>query len=440
MARRILLAALALTVAGLVGATPLEAQDWPDYRVDLGINAGGTWYTASLDDEHLTTDDNARLEPGWLFGTQLTFWLTDRLGIRANGAYTERPLIAGDIGADSESDLLEDINVWSASGDILFRLTEDGYSMGGIRSLPYFAAGVGVKQWNPAVEVEVNGENVTYFANGDGALVEEFKLMGLLGLGTDFRLARNFAIRTELGTRFWGAPLREASGFQVDLEEEIGKLTFEPYLQLGAHVLLGLEAPEVVAVAPPPPEPEPEPVERGGGEPEPVEEDIVVCVVDPSADNGLVEVEAIYLPVTRDTMVMEGEMRRDFSTVVPRVTVANEADWFVQGEPLQIAIADDATLEYTTWQSARVIPAAQLTYLGTARGLPVYAATDDVRDVWTRIMEARRAAMGGALDAMLEEDAELAAAVEDIQYLYVPLRSTGCVFQAVRQIEQVRKK
>jgi hypothetical protein len=437
MANRILLAALALAVAGVVGTAPVDAQDWPDYRVDFGVNAGGAWYTASLDD--VRNDEDARLEPGWLFGSQLTFWLTDRFGVRANGAYTERPLIAGDIGADSDSDLLEDINVWSASGDLLFRFSEDGYSLGGIQSHPFFAAGVGVKQWNPAYEVEEQDYNVTYFNFGEQAVVEEFKLMGLLGLGTDFRLARNFAIRTELGTRFWDSPLRDATEFQFNPDEDLGKVVFEPYLQLGAHVLLGLEAQETVAVAPPPPEPAPEPVERDIDR-EPVEEEIVVCVVDPTAPGGLVEVDAIYMPETRDTMVVEGEMRRDFSTVVPRVMVANEADWFVRGEPLQLAIAEDATLEYTTWQSARMIPATQLTYLGMSRGLPVYAAADDVREIREEIEDARQAAMDDDLDDILEENAELAEAMEEVQYLYVPLRPTGCVFQAVRLIEQVRKK
>jgi hypothetical protein len=120
--------------------------------------------------------------------------------------------------------------------------------------------------------------------------------------------------------------------------------------------------------------------------------------------------------------------------------VANEADWFVRGEPLTVTLTDNATIEYTTWQSARMIEASQLTFLGTSRGLPVYASTDDVRDMRTAWAAAQSEAGSWDLNAILAEDAMLAAGLEEVEYLYVPLRPTGCVFQTVRIVEQVRKK
>jgi chromosome segregation ATPase len=87
-----------------------------------------------------------------------------------------------------------------------------------------------------------------------------------------------------------------------------------------------------------------------------------------------------------------------------------------------------------------MIDANRLMYLGTSRGLPVYASTDDVMDIREEWTDAREAAASGDIDDILEENRELARELEEVQYLYVPLRPTGCVFQTVRVVEQVRKK
>lgn len=440
MATRPQWAALALMACALTWATAADAQDYPDYRVDIGINGGFTWYTAMLDDEHLGSDsEDVRFEPGWLTGAQLTFWVTPRFGLRANGTYTERPLIEGtSVSSDSDSDLIEDINIWGATGDLLFRPLSEPYSMFGLPAMPYLAVGAGIKYSDPAVEVALDEDHSgLYFDAGgnDFIFVEETKPMGLVGLGTDLRLADNFGLRIEVGDRFWDAPLRYADTFASDPEEDVGNVVHEPYVQLGLHALLGLSHREVIAVSPSPPAPEPEPEP----EPEPVEERISVCVIDPSAAGGVARIDAIYLPETGDTLVVDGATRRPFATAVPGTMLAGEAQWLVRGEPLTLAADGDLTYEYTTWQSGRVIDAPSLTYLGTARGLPVYASTDDIRDLRQRFATARGTA-GDDLAAVFAANPDLLAGLDDVEFLYVPLRSAGCVFQAMRMVEQVRKK
>ena len=446
MIKNTLFAALAVAVTGLFGAAPADAQDYPDYRLDLGINGGGSWYSDMLDDDHLPAgSEDVMYETGWLVGAQATLWLTDRFGLRANGTYTERPLTLGsysEIGFDESTDVIEDINLWNVSGDLMIRLLPDGYSMGGIASYPYLALGAGARYTDLAVENPIAGDLLgRQFGVGDDAfaIVEEWHLMGLVGLGTDLRLADMFAIRLEVGDRIWDAPFRDMATVQANPDEDVGNVTHEVYGQIGLHLLLGLEEPEVVAVTPAPPAPAPAPEPEPEPEPEPVEEAIMVCVVDPSADAGLMEVEAIYMPETGDTLVVQNGMRRDFATIVPDVMMANEVEWFVQNEPLTLE-TDGMTLEYTTWQSARMIDADQLYYVGMVRGLPVYANASDVADIRDEWEELRDAAMTDDVNELLEERAELAEELEEIQYLYVPLRPTGCVFQAVRQVEQVRKK
>ena len=444
MMKRTMWAALAVAVVGLFGARPVDAQDFPDYKFDVGVFGGGSWYSAMLDDQHLGEgSDDVRYKAGWVTGLQATFWATPRFGIRAHGAFSERPITGGDEGQqNADGNLLSDVNLWSLSGDLMIRLIPDGYWMGGLESNPYLALGIGGKNTNPPGDVSIPGDENertgTIFGptpNMGVWQVSQWTLMGLAALGTDLRLSDNFGLRLEVGDRFWDATLRSDASVIAGDDEDIGKVTHEIYGQLGAHLLLGLAAPEVVAVAPaPPPPPAPAPP------PAPREEAITVCVIDPAAPSGIRTVSAIYLPERGDTMVVVNGVRRELNTTLPNVMLASEADWFVRGEPLTLTLAPDLTLEYTTWQSGRVIPATDLEYLGTVRGVPVYASADEVEDIRADMRELREAQMSDDLDDILDEREDIRGQIEEIQYLYVPLRPVGCVFQTVQQVEQVRKK
>lgn len=453
MMKRTMWAALAVTVVGFFGAPPADAQEYPDYRFDIGVFGGGSWYSAMLDDDHLPDDTDAvRYKAGWVTGAQLTWWAAPRFGIRAHGAFTERPLTGGDDGAqDEDGNLLGDINLWSISGDLMLRPTAGPWMWGNVESRPYIALGVGGKNTNPAGDIvvvpETGDEDETtgvYFdptadGNDNGFFqMSQFTLMGLAALGTDMRLSDNFGLRLEVGDRFWDATIRSPESIASDPDEDVGNVTHEIYGQLGAHLLLGLIQPEVVAVAPAPPAP---PAPAPEPEPEPVEEQITVCVIDPDGTTGIRTVNAIYLPETGDTLVTVDGQRQPLANTLPTgVRIVDDADWFVQGEPLAIEVAPTVTLEYTTWQSGRVIPAEDLEYLGTVRGLPVYAAADDVRDFRSDLQELREAERSDDLDDILDERADLRSEFEDIEYLYVPLQRTGCVFQTLEQVEQVLKK
>lgn len=449
MVKRTMLAALTVATVGLIGAVPADAQDYPGWRFDVGVNGGLSGYTAMLDDDHLGEDtEDIRFESGWLLGSQLTFWVTPRFGIRANGTYTERPVASGGFFSAGDPEMVNDNNLWTASGDLMFRPLAGGYDLFNRHTLPFIALGVGGHYSDQPGEYVLNTWDTEdewvrgqYFLTPDGqtfAIAEEWKLMGLAAVGTDVRLSDNFGLRLELGDRFFDAPLRTDDELATNPEEDVGNVVHQLYAQIGAHMLFGLEAPEVVAVAPAPPAPPARP--RPEPEPEPVEERIRVCVIDPAAGSGVRMIDAIYLPETRDTMVVVNGARRPISATLPRVMLANEADWFVRGEPLALTLAEDYTLEYTTWRSGVMIEADQLAYLGTVRGLPVYAADDDVQDVIEEINELRRAQRSDDLSAILEQREDLHEDIEDIQYLYVPLQPTGCIFQTVQLVPQVRKK
>jgi hypothetical protein len=137
--------------------------------------------------------------------------------------------------------------------------------------------------------------------------------------------------------------------------------------------------------------------------------------------------------------VVEGQ-RRPLAGTLPTVTMAPDADWFVAGEPLTVRLTPTLNLEYTTWQTARVIEAQELTYLGNVRGVPVYAAAGDVAGIRADLETLRQQRATNDLNVLLQDRRDLRDALTGVQFLYVPLRPVGCVFQTMRQIEPVIKK
>ena len=210
------IAALVLPLA----AAPVWAQN---YRFDLGVNGGVSWYSDALDEDDLfPSTGDVGFETGWLVGTQATFWLSPRIGIRANGTYTDRPLTFsnGDIFDDddfndfNDIDLVESVNLWSLTGDLMFRFTRPRERWRGFEWLPYLALGAGAKFINPAGSFDIDGD--TLIVDGDtiinsrtidgapfitpgGAFIleKDTKFMGLVGIGTDLRFTPNFAVRLE---------------------------------------------------------------------------------------------------------------------------------------------------------------------------------------------------------------------------------------------------
>jgi hypothetical protein len=404
-------------------AGPVDAQN---YRWDLGVNGGFSWYGKMLDGDDFANDfESVKFKPGALLGAQLGVWFTPRIGLRANLAYADRPLEVSLDGAD-DVEALGNVNLWSGSGDLLIRFAEPNLDWMGTEFLPYVALGLGGKWINPAGDAGAFTAGTTGFVLDDGS-----GLMGLLGLGADVRVAPNFAVRLELNDRIYKPDVMLASGAETE-----NKTVHEIGAQLGLHLLMGLARPEVVSVVPQPlPEPEPPPVYTP---PAPREEAITVCVVDPTTSTGLRTQNAIFLPERGDTMVIVNGERTLLRNSIGHVMVARDADWYIRGQPLVMNVGNNR-IEYLTYQGARHIEADRLSYLGTINGYPVYADRDEVADIIVPIQTLRAERPGADLGTLLVNRRDLRDRVEDVRFLYVPLEPTGCVFQTVQVMEQVRK-
>jgi len=191
-----------------------------------------------------------------------------------------------------------------------------------------------------------------------------------------------------------------------------------------------------VAPAPLPPPPPPPPP----AQPEPPAEDAIsVCVIDPTAPSGIRMQDALFLHATNDTVVDMNGTRIPLRQSVGQIQVASTADWYVRGEPLTLKVGN-RQLQYLTYQGATQIPADQLTFLGMINEYPVYASSAEVAAFQGDLAQLRTTAGRNDLEAVLEQHNDLLGQMEAVKLLYVPLEPTGCLFQTVQQLEQVRKK
>ncbi|HEY0673030.1 MAG TPA: hypothetical protein VGD27_12210 [Longimicrobiales bacterium] len=424
-----LVSALLLPMA----AAPASAQSW---KWDLSLGGGYSWFNNQLDEEDapaLGADEDIGFGSAPFLGAQLTFWPSTRFGIRANATYADT-----DFGEEVTG--IDNVNLWSGTGDLLFRLRQPAEEFTRMEMLPYFALGLGAKWVNPAgagatctdVEEGEDFECAPFAVGADRfAIAETSTLMGLVGLGADWRFSRNIALRTEIGDRIWDAPIHALDlATNNTTDEDVGGAVHELYGQLGLTFLFGVERPPVVAVAPPP-APAPTPV------PEVRREAINVCVVDPTAPGGI-RMQAATLIEGRDTVITVGGTDRPLRESVGNVMVASNADWYVRGQPLSMRVGNQ-NIEFATYGSARVIDAADLAFLGTVNGMPVYADRAEVQDVIEELDELNAAHRGTDLGKILEEHKDLREDLNDVKIVYVPLYATGCVFQGVQRQEEVRK-
>jgi hypothetical protein len=439
---------LVLVAALLIGLAPAtaSAQRW---TADWGVNGGASWYSQAISGDN-AAPDGARFSAGWLVGSQLTFWPAANIGIRANMTYTDRPFVSdADLAGTDTRTMHGNINLWSGTGDLLIRFGRPAETWMGRETLPYLALGLGQKWINPAGDhwTGTDGNTGIPFST-DGTtwrwLEETSVLMGLVGLGADFRMSPRTALRLEVNDRIYRPRIMATSGTipgqggnVTTTGDNLGRTVHEVGVQLGLHFLMGLRTPPPVAVAPLPPAPPPPPPPPA---PEPPREDqITVCVIDPTATGGIRMQTAVFRHAQRDTVVMVDGQRRPLSEVVePGVPMARTAPWYVQGQPLTLTVGREQ-VRFLPYQTATVIEPQRIVYLGNIDGYPVYADRDEVADVIGALQTARAGRTDAELGMLLAQHAQARDAVQRVSFLYVPLDPVGCVFQPVQRQVDVRK-
>lgn len=127
-------AGLFLAIAALTAPTPAAAQD---YHYAAGWYVGGTWIS-KLNGGAAGQAEALKFDIGWMAGLQFEDWLgTGRLGVRVNGALSQRPL--------ATPDGKRDIGIWLLDADMLVRfLPADPDRVANV----FFSAGAGLVRYS----------------------------------------------------------------------------------------------------------------------------------------------------------------------------------------------------------------------------------------------------------------------------------------------------
>jgi len=474
-------AAIAVALAMPLASVPVSAQH---YRWDFTVNGGYSWLSGKLidrsdfdfsdfdliddfDDDIFDGGNKVGLGNGGTVGSQLGYWFSKRVGLRANFAYTAsdisrrndilfeplvvNPLLVNPILRGPFDFFSHDINIWNGTGDLMVRLNTPRTRWDGFEWLPYVALGLGATWINPAgngfnlvndFPIIVDGEIIdgggrdvvpircSFILDTCAVLEKSTKFTGLLGLGMDLRFKPSFGVRLEFGDRIWEAPTRLVDvdpDFPFLFREvaDIGHTINQMYLTAGLTYMFGFVHPPVRTVVAPPPRPAPPPP--------PSTEDITVCVVDPTYAAGLRTITATRNLSTGDTTVMKNGNRVSLAEAVSNVPVAGNASWYTSGAPLEIGTTPHV-FKYLTVGGTRNIEAGELAYLGTINGIPVFADRLTLAPALTNL------GPNTDLNRLVMESADARTALETVSVIYVPVQPTGCVFQALQKQVEVRKK
>ena len=445
-------AALIVAIGLPLSSVPLTAQF---YRWDFNVNGGYSWLTGKLlDDSDVDfvddVDDEVAMENGFMLGAQLGYWFSRSFGMRGNFAWTgsglegRRNIFTGD------PDELFDygVNLYGLTLDGLIRFKKPNEVWSGFEWMPYATLGLGAQFIDPEDNefrivdefpvvnpLDANAGVVAAPIRCSAALTscafleDGTSFTGLIALGTDLRFSPSFAARLEFGDRIWSAPIQRvvldpAFPLVFQRDEDLGRTINQFYLTLGFAYLFGKQEPEraAVVVAPPPPTPAPPPTT----------ESVSVCVVDPNYAQGLRTVTATYDRTRGDTTVISNGQSIPLSAAVANVPVAGTSSWYISGAPLVIG-SGTSSLQYTATGSERLIEPTQLAYIGTAGGIPVFADRSTLPPVLANL------GPNTDLNNLMAQAGGARTALATVPILYVPVRATGCAFQPMQKMQEVRK-
>ena len=482
---------IASVIFSIAVTAPAAAQH---YRWDFNLNGGWSITSAVLDDNDEAFNNGALgFDNNWQGGAQFGYWFSRTVGLRANFSYVSSPFMQGD-GAT----LVDKVNLWSGTGDVLIRFVQPRRSWSGAEWLPYFAFGLGAHWVNPpgdsyvAVDeidnelpeegIEIEGPSgqpivcrlgscfgpATPGFPGIGGipipgtrtlfLSEGTSLAALIGLGVDIRLAPSFALRVEAGDLVWDAPLdeveeRENVSNLVRPISDAGRAVHQFYATLGVSVLFGLDSPPrpVAVIRAPAPPPPPEPAPRREPPPPPARRPPPrrPAPPPPRPRPTTEEVSVCVIDPGVRSGVRMMSAQRSLST--GDTTIARGGSNVPLARALgSVRTANDANwyvrgapleigtgpnrILYVVSGAARTLSPGNLTLLGTVDGLGVYTNRSSLRPPLGNL------APGTDLDRLIDQSRSVFNALDSVETVYVPVRATGCVFHALVKQSQILKK
>ena len=158
-----------------------------------------------------------------------------------------------------------------------------------------------------------------------------------------------------------------------------------------------------------------------------------LCTLHPTSAHGLRTLEAVRRAGEADTFAILDKRRVPLGEAIGDVRVAGQTAWFRARRNLEVPLGPGRLpRRFAIYDVGRIIEGGQLTYLGTVDGLPVFAAAADVAAVRAELVKLLET--GTDLPRLLAANAPLRASFRALEVVYVPLRPSGCVFQALVRV------
>lgn len=441
-------------VAALVAAAALPGESSAQSQAgwgSLGLHTG--WMNPAQHavgpTEELGFDETMGI------GGSLDFWFGNsrRWGLGLEGTWSNW----GEWDPDGRDDFGYRVQFATYDASLQFRLATPTATT---RWLPSLSLGIGGVTANPDDDPEIPF-SAAYCTGGMGTTTEgratcayepadvmlttdlSSELAVVPGVALDFFLSPSVALRLE-AKDYWtnDSPyVRLSNGITHEGGHNLqfnGGLAF--YWGGRRVAEPGFVSQEPVVITPPPaPAPPPPP-------PPPAEERVTMCIVDPNGFS-VRTIEAISLPSENRVYVMRNGQRVLFSTAYPSTgpVYVRSATWYTNDQPLvvnletaNVTVAPDQRnrLELVTFGSAGTRNAADLVFIGTVDGTPIYANRTDVASFRTRLDAAL--ATSNDLGTIMRADAELAREIGAVDSYYVAVEP-NCVFQPVSVTHFVRR-
>jgi hypothetical protein len=225
----------------------------------------------------------------------------------------------------------------------------------------------------------------------------------------------------------WQAPIAEIAQSEtfprviVVIDNSVGSTVHHLFLTGGLSILFGLHPPPIAVVAmPAPPPPPPPPVKPAP----PTTESIKVCVIDPTITDGARMITAARDLRTGDTTVVREGRKVPLTEITARVTVVGNTRWYQSGVPFVMG-SGLYTMIFEPAGSVHTILPADLSFIGTVDGLPVYIASAKVPKALENLGPTTD------LDRLVAQSADVRGALGVVEEILVPVNAAGCGFQSL---------
>jgi hypothetical protein len=342
------------------------------------------------------------------------------------------------------------VTMWMYDGSLAFRLFRPTYEQ---RLLPYLSLGVGGVMVNPSNNPSSRfPTDPGLCANGGGSTCDflpadahfdqgrRTNIAAVAALGTEWFMARDAALRLEVKD-YWtkNSPFRRLSDGSRHRGGHNLLLNAGLAFYIGRQPVAepGFVREEPIVVTPPPAAAPPPPP--------PAEEAALMCVVDPNSLQVRM-IEAVRIPSENRVYVTQAGQRIAFETAYPAIApvYARNATWYMADQPLivnletdpRVDAADRNRIELVLFGSPAQRSAADLVFVGTITGTPVYANRTDVAPFQSRLETQFTTTTD--LGTILRGDTELAREFGDLSTYYVAVEP-NCVFRPVSVTHVVRR-